>query len=1187
MSSSLADTVVYQYDDLNRLIRIEYSDGAVIEYTYNAAGNRLSGQMSPPPDNISPIVTIASPNGGIDTTTAQSLITISGITSDTGWGVATVYINTGQENTGDTANFSFLVELEPDTNIFIVTATDNAGNTGTDTIAIIYNAAPILSPIGDQIVDEGDTLTFAITASDSNSQDLLTYSVSNLPQGASFDTSTQVFTWVTDYDDSGIYANIVFTVNDGRGSSDSETISITVNNVNRPPVLAPIGDKSVNEGDTLTFEITASDSDTEDTISYTAQPLPDGASFGNPTFTWTPGYDQAGTYPVTFIATDTQGDSDSETIIITVNNVNQPPVLDLIADITVNEAQTITIIPTASDPDGDSLAFSYSGWMSADTYTTTYDDAGTYTVMVTVSDGELSDSQAVTITVNNVNRCPILAEIGNRSVNEGNLLTIDLTCSDSDNDPLVFSIEGLPAGATFIDNGDTTATFAWTPDYGDSGNYGVTFKVSDGACTDQERIVISVGDVNRAPVLDPIGNQTVNEGELFQFTITAADPDGDSLLTCSASNLPSGASFDSATQVFSWSPGFDQAGNYSNVLFEVTDNGTAPLSDSETITITVTDANRCPVLAEIGNKTVNEGQTLTFSLVASDSDGEEALSFTHSDLPSGAAFVNQVFGWTPKYDQAGSYSLTFYVSDGICSDSETISLTVNNTNLCPILSQIGGVSIQEGDTLTLSIIASDSDGDTISCLATGLPQGAVLEDCILTWGTNYTDSGTYEVTIEVSDGICSDSEVITVTVGNVNQPPVLDPIAGITVNEGEAVTIIPTASDPDEDSLTFSCSGWMSADTYTTAYNDAGTHTVIVTVSDGQLSDSCEVTITVADVLSTNITKPTQGGRLSGNAVIIEAATQAEGITGIDFYRKYSDSDTWTMIGSGTAQSSRYRAYWNADSLEDGDYSLKAVTKSDKGNLDQAPPEITVAIDHQSPDYVQGWAKTDEESILTKAGECILTIPAGAVDTDTVVRLSTPATIPPQNLAPAGLYIEVTIENGQTQLNSPATISFGYNEENGIVVGTNIHEENLKIYLYGGSSWQELPTTVDVLNNIATATTDHFTIFGLFGTPAPNLTRVIVYPNPFKPYDGNDDTGKPYNGLPNTGITFGNLTAEVTIQIFDLSGNLVREERVLNQASYQWDAKNGEGEEVASGVYIYLITNSSGKKASGKLGIVR
>lgn len=92
--------------------------------------------------------------------------------------------------------------------------------------------------------------------------------------------------------------------------------------------------------------------------------------------------------------------------------------------------------------------------------------------------------------------------------------------------------------------------------------------------------------VNRAPELDSIGDKSVNGGQTLTFTITATDPDGDSL-TYSASNLPSGASFNPSSKTFSWNPSYFQAGSY-QVHFEVNDNG--GLTDSETITITVNNA---------------------------------------------------------------------------------------------------------------------------------------------------------------------------------------------------------------------------------------------------------------------------------------------------------------------------------------------------------------------------------------------------------------------------------------------------------------------------------------------------------------------------------------------------------------------------------------------------------------------
>ncbi|MCP4607896.1 MAG: hypothetical protein GY845_04180, partial [Planctomycetes bacterium] len=166
---------------------------------------------------------------------------------------------------------------------------------------------------------------------------------------------------------------------------------------------------------------------------------------------------------------------------------------------------------------------------------------------------------------------------------------------------------------------------------------------------------------NQAPVLDSIGDKSVNEEEALLVTISATDPDDDSI-TYSASNLPSGASFDTDTQTFSWTPTYTQAGTYPSIHFEVTDGN---LTDSEDITITINDSNRSPSIGSIGNKSVNEGEALQFTISATDPD-DDSMTYSASNLPSGASFDTdtQTFSWTPTYAQAGTYSsVQFEVTD--------------------------------------------------------------------------------------------------------------------------------------------------------------------------------------------------------------------------------------------------------------------------------------------------------------------------------------------------------------------------------------------------------------------------------------------------------------------------------------------------------------------------------------------
>lgn len=254
---------------------------------------------------------------------------------------------------------------------------------------------------------------------------------------------------------------------------------------------------------------------------------------------------------------------------------------------------------------------------------------------------------------------------------------------------VAFNVTAQDADGTIqnclLNFGDGTSSIEMNPThtYSNSGNYTAKVEVTDnaGAKASDSRIITVNPPANRAPVLDAIGNKNIDEGKSLIFNITASDPDGD-VLTYSASSLPSGASFDSSNGAFSWTPSYTQAGNYS-ITFSVSDGS---LSDSETITITVTDVvinpNGAPVLNPIGNKTIAEGSLLKFAISGTDPDGD-ALTYSASGLPRGAVFDagTKTFSWTPGYKQAGNYSVTFKVSDGNLSDSETITITVRNTKI--------------------------------------------------------------------------------------------------------------------------------------------------------------------------------------------------------------------------------------------------------------------------------------------------------------------------------------------------------------------------------------------------------------------------------------------------------------------------------------------------------------------------
>jgi len=100
---------------------------------------------------------------------------------------------------------------------------------------------------------------------------------------------------------------------------------------NSNPTLTSVGNKNVNEGDILSFTLSASDPN-GDSVSFSASNLPSGASLSGTAFTWTPGFSQSGSYTVTFTTSDGEGGTNSESISISVTDVNQDPQLSTIGD---------------------------------------------------------------------------------------------------------------------------------------------------------------------------------------------------------------------------------------------------------------------------------------------------------------------------------------------------------------------------------------------------------------------------------------------------------------------------------------------------------------------------------------------------------------------------------------------------------------------------------------------------------------------------------------------------------------------------------------------------------------------------------------------------------------------------------------------------------------------------------------
>jgi hypothetical protein len=199
--------------------------------------------------------------------------------------------------------------------------------------SVTSGGPPSLDPVGPQTIAEGATLSIQLTASDPDG-DALNFGATPLPVGASI-TTQGLFSYLPPANVAGCGGakdvSVEFFVTDTGGNRASEIVPISV--LDQPtgatPVLLDPADRTVNAGQLVSIQLSASDAD-GDTLGYSSSGLPSGASLsGAGLFSWTPTNAAAGTTVVSFTATDCTGRSASQSVAITVNPVLPPHLASL------------------------------------------------------------------------------------------------------------------------------------------------------------------------------------------------------------------------------------------------------------------------------------------------------------------------------------------------------------------------------------------------------------------------------------------------------------------------------------------------------------------------------------------------------------------------------------------------------------------------------------------------------------------------------------------------------------------------------------------------------------------------------------------------------------------------------------------------------------------------------------------
>lgn len=326
-----------------------------------------------------------------------------------------------------------------------------------------------------------------------------------------------------------------------------------------------------------------------------------------------------------------------------------------------------------------------------------------------------------------------------------------------------------------------------------------------------------------APADDKLPHKAVVEGELVSFpNLQATDPDGDLI-------------------AYTFTPPLDAQGNWQT---KVGDAGeyrvTITASDgknsvSQVVVIDVNPKNSPPTI-QLASKElhVKEGDAIALNAQVTDPDGDE-VTLTFEGWMTGPERVT-------TYDDAGRHTVEIIASDGTATASETATVTVDNVNRAPVLGPIADIIIKEGDKITVNPTSSDADGDKVTYLYSAPinPDG--------TWQTTTSDVGKYRVNVTATDSQLSAMTSFLVVVESLNHAPVIQVADLITLEEGQAVTLSPVITDAEGDELAISYGGWMQSNTYTTTYEDSGSHLVTITATDGINTAKKDVTVMVTDV---------------------------------------------------------------------------------------------------------------------------------------------------------------------------------------------------------------------------------------------------------------------------------------------------------------------------------------------------
>ncbi|MBD9387908.1 tandem-95 repeat protein [Agrobacterium sp. AGB01] len=452
--------------------------------------------------------------------------------------------------------------------------TDGQGGFSTGIITVFVDAEndpPIASPIADMSRNDGEAISFNVSGNfvDPEGQPL-SYTATGLPPGLSINATTGIISGTIDADASGptgLRDYVVrVTATDPDGGSASVDFTYTIKNV------APNAENdqvTTDEDTPVEIDILANDTDPDGdtdtvilvegvnlTVGGPAVMTSNGSvqlvlnASGKEVLRFTPNPNFNGTESFTYTISDRNGGSDTATVTVTVNPVNDPPVATPIPDRTQVDSSdfSLDVRPYFTDVDGQVLTITVSGLPPE----LTFDPAtglitgrldadaskdSPYTITVRASDGIAQASSTFTLTVTNpapnaandvVNTLEDTVANFNPITGAGTLSGADGIDSDPDGDPLTITqINGqsITVGQTVIVAGgsvrlnDALGNLTFTPTLNFNGTVGFTYRISDGnGGFSDASVTLNIAAVNDTPIIDLNGPGSSGSDNSVTFT---------------------------------------------------------------------------------------------------------------------------------------------------------------------------------------------------------------------------------------------------------------------------------------------------------------------------------------------------------------------------------------------------------------------------------------------------------------------------------------------------------------------------------------------------------------------------------------------------------------------------------------------------------------------------------------------